>query len=185
VIDNERWRLPQQSSFWSRAALDRVGRHVREDLRYTMDRELVYRLCRTGPVTLLDDVLATYRRHEASKSVSEILAFYGEDRQALSCCTWGGEDTWRRRNKVARWRLAQGHLKYAKAVARPLPKLGHLFTAAWYRRDYLFRQEFYGVALDALGLGSCARTVRDFLRPHRLRDREADPSAPSRRASIR
>jgi glycosyltransferase involved in cell wall biosynthesis len=167
VLDHEQWRLPQQSSFWSRAALDRVGRHLREDLHYTMDRELLYRLCREGPVVLVDDVLATYRFHEASKSVRAILAFYGEDPRALACCTWGGEAARRRRSQVARWRVAQGHLKYAATVADPLEKLRHLFAAAWRRKAYLGRPQFYGIALDALGLASPARAVRDFLRTRR------------------
>ncbi len=167
IVDPEHWRLPQQSCFWSRAALDRVGGQLREDLHYTMDRELMYRLCREGPVTLVDDVLATYRFHAASKSVSAILAFHGEDPKALSCCTWGGDDARRRRSQVARWRLAQGHFKYARSVSSPLATLRHLSAAAWYRRGYLARSGFYGIALDAFGLKAPLEAMGRRLRRRR------------------
>jgi glycosyltransferase involved in cell wall biosynthesis len=159
VIDHEQWLLPQQSAFWSRTALDKVGRWLREALHYTMDRELYYRLCPTGKVVLVEDVLGTYRFHETSKSVSSILSMYREDSKALAFCDWGGaEEEWLRR-RVGRWRLAQGHYKFARAVPGHLRSLKHLLLAAMYRPGYLRRSGFWIAALNGLRLATPARWI--------------------------
>lgn len=159
IIDHEKWFLPQQPGFWSRAALDEVGRWLREDLHYTMDRELYYRLCRVGAVVLIDDVLATYRFHQTSKSVSAILSMYGEAPKALEYCNWGGSGDARKRRKVASWRLAQGHYRFAGVVPSRLRKLIHLLRAAAYRPAYLHRRGFWLRTLDAVYLATPARWI--------------------------
>ncbi len=152
VLDHETWLLPQPSGFWPRAALDQVGRWVREDLHYTMDRELYYRLCLRGKLTLLNIPLATYRVHDASKSVSAILAMYAEDPKALSYCTWGGPNAQRRRAKIGRWRVSQGHFKFSRACEGVALKMRHLFLAALNRPAYLRRREFWLTVLDSVSL---------------------------------
>lgn len=159
IIDHEKWLLPQQSGFWSRRALAEFGGWLKEDLHYTMDRELYYRLCRLGKVVLVDDVLATYRFHATSKSVSLILSMYGEDPKALAYCDWGGVEARRARRRVGRGRLAQGHYKFARAVPSRLRKLKHLLLAAAYRPDYLRRKGFWVSALDGQRLATPARWV--------------------------
>jgi len=159
IIDHEKWFLPQPSGFWSRSALDRVGLWLREDLHYTMDRELYYRLCRAGKVVLLQDVLATYRFHEASKSVSAVLLQFGEASRALVYCDWGGLEAEQMRRRVGHWRLAEGHYRFARAVPSRPRKLKHLLLAAAYRPDYLRRKGFWVSALDGLRLATPARWV--------------------------
>jgi len=157
VIDHEQWLLPQQSGFWPSTGLDQVGRWLREELHYTMDRELYYRLSRRGRLTLLHDVLATYRFHSRSKSLSSILSMYGEDPKALAYCNWGASQAARRRRKVAVWRLAQGHYRFARAVPSRFRKLNHLLRAAAYRPAYLRRKQFWLVTLDGLRLATPTR----------------------------
>lgn len=159
IIDHEKWLLPQQSGFWSRAVLDEVGRWLREDLHYTMDRELYYRLCRAQEVVLVEDVLATYRFHETSKSVSAMLSMYGEGPKALAYCNWGGSEDARKRRKVAAWRLAQGHYQFASVVPSRLRKLSHLLRAAAYRPGYLRRKKFWLGTLNGLHLATPARWI--------------------------
>jgi hypothetical protein len=157
LFDHEQWLLPQQSGFWSRTGLQRAGRWLREDLQYTMDRELYYRICRLGRLTLLQDVLATYRFHSTSKSVSSVLQMYGEAPKALAYCTWGGPEAIVQRKRIARWRVAQGHYRFAKSSANGGQRVLHLFAAAQYRADYLRRRGFYLLLLEALGLAGFAR----------------------------
>jgi glycosyltransferase involved in cell wall biosynthesis len=159
IIDHEKWLLPQPSGFWSRNALDRVGLWLHEDLHYAMDRELYYRLCCAGKVVLLQDVLATYRFHEASKSVSAVLLQFGEASRALAYCDWGGLEAEQMRRRVGHWRLAEGHYRFAKAVPSRLRKLKHLLLAAAYRPGYLRRKGFWVGALDGLRLATPARWV--------------------------
>jgi glycosyltransferase involved in cell wall biosynthesis len=163
LLDHETWLLPQQSGFWSRVALDKVGRWVREDLHYTMDRELYYRLCVQGKLTLITDSLATYRFHDTSKSMSAILAMYREDPKALTYCDWGGPEAQKRRKKVGKWRVGQGHFKFGRACESKARKLQHLLLAALYRPGYLRRKRFWNAALEALGLRRPLGRVRQAL----------------------
>jgi len=165
LIDHEKWFLPQPSGFWSRQALDHVGRRIREDLHYTMDREVYYRLCMQGRTILLNQTLATYRFHESSKSVSAILKQHGEAPKALAYCTWGGSEAERRRKKVATWRVAQGHYRFARSISQKTVKGRHLLLAARYRPGYLRRKAFYVVLLEALGVMKPSRLLwRSILR---------------------
>jgi len=152
TVDYERWFLPQQPSFWAAAALDEVGRFLREELHYTMDRELYYRICSAGRVMLMSDVLATYRKHQAGKMVSQVLRAYSEDPRALSYCTGGGYKAAFARRRVARWRVGQGHYRYALATSNRAQKLWHLLLAAVHRPGYLLRAKFQLAVLDALRL---------------------------------
>jgi glycosyltransferase involved in cell wall biosynthesis len=64
----EPWYVPQASSFWRRAALDRVGR-LREDFHYAMDVELELRLALSGVLpVVLEEELAVRAHQELAKS---------------------------------------------------------------------------------------------------------------------
>lgn len=145
------WFLPQQSTFLLRVPLDRVGRFVREDLHYTMDRELLYRICRQGRVVLTDCCLAGDRGHEQTKRNKNTIDMYNEDEIALSFCTWGGERERMRRKEIARMRRAQGHLRYAKNCASRREAIQHFFIAAFYQPTYLLRKGFIRSFLRSLG----------------------------------
>ena len=63
---NGEWRLHQQALFYRAEALDSVGRNMNEKLRYTGDRELLYRVCRMFPVVTSNMTFAGFRVHENS-----------------------------------------------------------------------------------------------------------------------
>jgi GT2 family glycosyltransferase len=166
LIDHETWFLPQPSGFWSWAALDKVGRWVREDLSYTMDRELYYRLCMEGRTVLLNDTLATYRFHQSSKSVSSTLKQFAEAPKAMAYCQWGGPDAQKQREKIARYRVGQGHYRLARNAPQWNVRLRHLFGAAMFRPLYLWQKAFWATALDSFGLGRPLRMGwREFVKP--------------------
>jgi len=143
LLDPGDWFIPQQSSFFVRAALDRAGRCLREDLHFTMDRELMYRLCREGRVTLLPDALAADRSHANSKRIANTLKLYREDAAALAACAWGTPQDLRQRQRVARRRMAQGHTRYAVHVGARMVSLKHMALAAYYNPGILSRAWFY------------------------------------------
>jgi hypothetical protein len=137
------WYIPQQSSFFSGRAMERVGRCLREPLHYTMDRELMYRLCRQGPVALMDEPLAADRKHSGSKRVAYTLKLYQEDADAIRYCDWGTPQDAARRRWVARQRMAQGYTYAARSAASRWEALRSLALAAWYRPAYLRSRGFY------------------------------------------
>ena len=98
------WRLHQVSCFYTRHALDQVGRRVEEDLHYTMDRELLYRVARQFPVVLSDRLYGRFRRHPNSKSVASILPMSREMGRLHLSMSRPGEDaaTQRLRRRWAR-----------------------------------------------------------------------------------
>ncbi len=146
------WYLPQQSTFFVREHLDFVERCLREELHYTMDRELMYRMCRQGRVFLLQELLAGDRHHSQSKRLSKVLQMYREDALALEYCTWGDERAVRQRRRVARWRMAQGHYNYANRASSRLSALFHYSLAAFHRPEYLRRRGFLKSVLRTAGI---------------------------------
>jgi glycosyltransferase involved in cell wall biosynthesis len=71
--------IPQQSSFWASSVSERLGL-LREDFRYMFDLEYWLRMRFVAGIhpVLLDEVLAGYRFHGRSKSVSQAEAFLPE-----------------------------------------------------------------------------------------------------------
>ena len=160
LIAPDQWFLPQQASFFAREQLDLVGRWVREDLDYTMDRELMYRLCRIGRVRLIREPLACDRLHPASKRSSKTIDMYYEDAKALAYCAWGTKAERRQRTKVARWRRAQGHLRYSELATSRAKAMTHLIAAGFYRPAYLKKRSFLRAALRAMRLSGLIRGFR-------------------------
>lgn len=116
-----KYRLHQVATFYSRTALDVVGRFVREDYKYVMDRELLYRICREFPIILSQKTYGLFRRHPDSKSVGEILPFSREFSDLYLSALSGDYFKDRLRKKMAKYRLARGYVKYGKTV-RHFPK---------------------------------------------------------------
>jgi len=152
VIDHDKWFLPQQPGFFNSAVLDTAGRFVREDLQYAMDRELYYRICSRGSITLIPDPIATYRLHKNSKTISTKIDFYREGPKALLMNVSCDDGFNRQRRKVGRWRLAQGHYALAKSTSHNITKVWHLVRAIGYRPGYFFRLGFWIVLSDAFKL---------------------------------
>jgi glycosyltransferase involved in cell wall biosynthesis len=152
LLEPSAWFLPQQSSFFVREYVDQVGRWLREELHYTMDRELMYRLSMSGKIILLRDVLAGDRQHSESKRLSQTLQMYREDARALEYCTWGNARTKSQRKRIARWRVGQGHFRYADQSSSRVKTIVHLLIAASYRPSYLKRRSFQKLALRSIGI---------------------------------
>lgn len=141
------YRLHQVATFYSRAALDAVGRSVREDLRYVMDRELLYRVCRAFPIVLSDRAYGVFRRHPDSKSAADILPFAREFARLYEMHYSGEPAKDRQRRRMARYRLARGYIKLAHTVrhfpnawlslARAARLYPSLLASAGYWRHYL------------------------------------------------
>jgi glycosyltransferase involved in cell wall biosynthesis len=143
LLDPGDWFIPQQSSFFNHELMNATGLYLREDLHFTMDRELMYRICRLGKVVLVEEPLATDRSHAQSKRIAQTLKLYSEDAAALAYCTWGSRRDAQRRRDVARKRMAQGHIRYAGRVPSASIAVKHMFLAVVLNPVYLARPWFY------------------------------------------
>lgn len=162
VVPPGAYRLHQVSTFFVRSALDTVGRRVREDLRYTMDRELLFRVARSFRIVTTARSLGAFRRHVASKSVAETLRFARELARlhaTLPPTTPAGE---RQRRRNARHHLHRGYVKYARAVGRGPRAAGALTIAAVHQPSAVLTTSFVAAWLDALGLGRITAIARTF-----------------------
>ncbi len=122
------YRLHQVATFYSRAALDAVGRHVREDLHYVMDRELLYRVLRQYPVLLISRPYGVFRRHPEAKT-ADILPFAREFARLYRLSRTGHPAHDRRRERMARYRLARGYMKLANQATAPRTRWTALLRA--------------------------------------------------------
>ncbi|MEM9291336.1 MAG: glycosyltransferase [Acidobacteriota bacterium] len=114
------WRIHQVTCFYTAEALDAVGRRVEKELRYTMDRELLYRVLRAYPAAISEQHWADFRRHQESKSEADILPF-AEEMAELQFLAVPEEETAthrHRRQRIANHRRARGRLKLARARSR-------------------------------------------------------------------
>lgn len=86
--------LPQPASFFKKKFLDKTGL-INEELHYGMDYDLFLRLSLVSEFKPINDVLARYRLHEQSKSVSESNRFiYDWKRSFVNLCKnleWASE----------------------------------------------------------------------------------------------
>jgi glycosyltransferase involved in cell wall biosynthesis len=152
TFDQDKILLAQPASFYVRQHLDKVGRWMREDLRYALDREIIYRLCRQGRIILIDDPVATYRLHGSSNTVAASLRMHNESLRALAACSWGGEEARIQRGRVGRWRVAKGHYLSARNSNDPREALHHLLVATMLRPAYIANKGYFVVLLNATGL---------------------------------
>lgn len=136
------YRLHQVSTFYNRKALETVGFWVREDLCYVMDRELLYRVCRQYQIHLVDRVYGLFRKHPLSKSEHSILPF-AEEFSSLYLQSMSGnpnEDSLRARH--AKYLLASGWVRYAKAAQSRKPAVHALFQAIYLWPSFLFKYSY-------------------------------------------
>lgn len=112
--DHSEWFLPQAAAFFPLFSLEKAGKWVREELHYTMDREIFYRLCKLGVPTIIPDTLATYRHHDNCKTTAFILDSYLENRRCFSYHKGGSMCEEIRRSSVLRSRIAQGYYASGK-----------------------------------------------------------------------
>jgi len=142
-IPPENWRLHQVSTFYSRNALDQLGRYVREDLDYVMDRELLFRVANNYEIVLDDRPYAAFRRHAESKSMSSFIPF-GEEfgRLYLESSSKNQKDQ-RFKQRMARFFHAKGYLHLAKYHPN-LAESNRAFTqAVKIYPEYLLTRKFW------------------------------------------
>ena len=158
LADPSSWRLHQVATFFDRKALDQVGRSVRPELSYVMDRELLYRVCRKFPVVISSKVYALFRRHEDSKSVSVILPFCREmaSLHLLDAPPEEAPQVRRRRTAFVRHWDARGYLKLAKSRSPSAGAILALLRALRRQPKLLRQRSYWGRFLEALGLRSAS-----------------------------
>ncbi len=178
LADPASWRLHQVAAFYGRHALDAVGRRVVEELRYTMDRELLYRVCRRFPIALSNQAYARFRKHASSKSIAEVLPFSAEMATLhLTSGVRAGEpaNVMRTRRRWSRHWRARGHLK-AAAVRGGAAACGHLLRALRFQPRLLWQRSYAVRWLEAFGV---AGRLRARWRRRARRDSPgAEPAAP-------
>lgn len=152
------YRLHQVSTFYARHALDAVGRHVREDLVYTMDRELLYRICQRFKVRLAPATYGAFRRHTASKSVAEVLPFAREFARLQTLFLTGEVTADRVRRRQARVYWAKGYLRYARMVGG-LPAARALLKALMLQPSYLLNKSYIAAWAELLNLTPLLKSV--------------------------
>ncbi|MEW6406215.1 MAG: glycosyltransferase family 2 protein, partial [Chloroflexota bacterium] len=135
------YRLHQVATFYTRRALDVVGHYVREDMKYVMDRELLYRVCRAFPIALSEQTYGVFRRHSESKSTASILPFAREFAALYLSLQNGNASEDALRKKMARYRLSRGYVKFARAVHRfPVASIALLRAGFVYPENFLQRR---------------------------------------------
>jgi glycosyltransferase involved in cell wall biosynthesis len=144
------YRLHQVSTFFTRRALDKVGRHVREDMHYTMDREILFRVCRKFRIQTVGRTLGVFRIQDQSKSVNDILPFAADWSRLYLMHLDDDRNANRRRRAMAAHYLARGCLHQA-LKGRSLGEVVRLLVrAAYYRKELIFRRSYYKDALNAI-----------------------------------
>jgi glycosyltransferase involved in cell wall biosynthesis len=161
IAPPETWRLHQVSTFYARRALERVGPHVDEGLRYTMDRELLNRVCRRFPVMTSPRVYAAFRHHASSKSTREILPF-SRELAALHLRDVPPNEPGRfarARRGLARRQRGGGYLKLACATAPGWRSLRALAVVPLVSPRLVLTRVYVIRWLEALGIAGPVRSL--------------------------
>lgn len=141
LLDPDSWNLPQASAFFSKKILSEIGMWVREDLHYTMDRELFYRAVRKSNLIILEQALATFRHHPNSKTTAYIISAFEETRKSFAYCDFGTDKQKKIRARILKYRLAQGYYIYANSVSG-IRAFVYFVKVLIFRPGYIFRLSF-------------------------------------------
>lgn len=145
-----RWRLHQVSTFFTKNALDSVGRFVREDLNYTMDRELLYRVCRNYKVLLTDIPYGVFRWHLNGKSRSNFLAADLEYAELHLSYSYQNKIDNKKKAQIANQIRAYGYIRYVKNNNSYFPSIKALLKAVQYNPQYLIRVDYWIMWLNLM-----------------------------------
>ncbi len=102
------------ATFYTNHALESVGKYVREDLHYVMDRELLFRVCKKYKLITDMRPYGAFRRHSQSKSITSGIQFGDEFAKLYSKSQSANMGERNFKNKIARFYRAKGYLHYAK-----------------------------------------------------------------------
>ncbi|MDI3546994.1 MAG: hypothetical protein PWR10_646 [Halanaerobiales bacterium] len=83
VLLHKRSSIAQPGSFYSMKAVKKVG-YLDESLNYVMDYDLWIKLLKISEIKYLDKVLAKFREHNQSKSVSQLDKFTSEKHRVIN-----------------------------------------------------------------------------------------------------
>jgi glycosyltransferase involved in cell wall biosynthesis len=139
IIHPGKYRIHQVSTFYSRKSLEDVGFYVREDLKYVMDRELLYRVCKRYSALLVERAYGVFRKHDLSKSENSILPFAKEFSDLYLESRTGDRKEDKQRVKNARTHQVHGWIKYAKASRSQRAAIGSLLHVIRMEPSYIFR----------------------------------------------
>jgi glycosyltransferase involved in cell wall biosynthesis len=147
-----KYRLHQVSTFYIRSALSSVGQYVREDMRYVMDRELLYRVCRKYPIKLSEKTYGVFRRHPDSKSTADILPFAREFSDLYLMNLTGDLTQDRLRKKMSKYRLSRGYMKHAYTTNKNLVSIFFLIRAGIVCPEYFFQKGLWKCLLGVFSM---------------------------------
>lgn len=150
------YRLHQVSTFFTRQALDDIGRWMREDMKYVLDRELLYRILKKYPARLVDRPYGAFRKHDASKSAYAILPFAQEFSRLYLLQLTGDRQADRMRKNMARYRLLRGYMKYAEAVEGRRSAIVALLRAAVLMPACVFQRPYLRILLKRMMVNGVA-----------------------------
>jgi hypothetical protein len=80
-----------------------------------------------------------------------MIPMYNEDPKAIAYHLDGSKLD-KQRKRVGKWRIAQGHYRYAAQCNSFFEALPHYLLAAFYRADYLKRRSYQRAVLQKAGL---------------------------------
>ena len=141
IVNPDSWFLPQASAFWNAEKLLNSGKWVREDLHFTMDRELFYRTCKQGRIQFIDDVLAGFRIHGDNKSIAQTMKMYREDYRALRYTfDNNGKNNFLRMRNAFIW-LSRGHLFASNRSSSRIARIWHILISTLLQPSRLFKKK--------------------------------------------
>lgn len=153
------WRLHQVSTFYTRFALDKVGRYVREDLYWHMDRELLYRVCRNYKVMLAEKPYAAYRWHSKSKSGSDPFGSELEYAALQLSYSYKNKEDNRKKIKNANYHKAKAYIHYAKDSNNLLTSSVALIRCLFYRPSLIINISYIRNWLEVLDIISVLKRL--------------------------
>jgi glycosyltransferase involved in cell wall biosynthesis len=143
IRDPGDYRLHQVSTFFTKHALDKVGRYVDDKLHYVFDRELLYRVVKQYQIYLDKRVLGAFRLHDESKSVSKILSFSDEFAYLYRSKKNGNKRDNLQRDLNAKYHLYRGRIKYAKNCPTTLGKIKSLLIVIWIKPSLFWKRGYW------------------------------------------
>jgi hypothetical protein len=138
IIAPGQYRLHQVSTFYTRSALEKAGFWVREDMDYVMDRELLYRVCRSYSILITDEIYGVFRKHESSKSESDVILFANEFSRLYMESMTGEVENDKIRKRNSRFFKAKGFIKFAKISNNLLQSIQFLLRVPLLTPTYIF-----------------------------------------------
>ncbi len=165
LVESGAWRLHQEATFYARHALDAIGRHVREDLDFNADRDLLIRLLRGYPVRLAQRCYSAFRLHEGSGTGHDAGRYPAQLEYARLFASFAAvrDGNQRRRRRVARQYHAKALVSLAKYGDRRPASIAALFRALYYQPSLISQRGYAKTWLKVTGLLSPLRRLKSNL----------------------